>query len=58
MDKSLFAAYVLQFFRLHGFVLSGSLPLGRSRSPLAFGARKEVWVFKGEMKRPESANGH
>ncbi|TCD71552.1 hypothetical protein EIP91_008933 [Steccherinum ochraceum] len=59
IDKTLFVAFVLQFFRMHGFVLNGSFPLGRSRSPLAFGARKEVWIFKGSSRQQaESANGH
>ncbi|KAH8100699.1 hypothetical protein BXZ70DRAFT_938363 [Cristinia sonorae] len=48
VDKALFSGCVLKFFGENGFRLNGSIPLGRSRSPLsAFGARKELWIFRG-----------
>jgi len=52
-EKSLFTAYVLHFFNSVGFKLDGSLPLGR-RGRLGLGARKEVWVFRSFIRRPDS----
>jgi len=53
-DKSVFAAYVLRYFNSVGFKLDGSLPIGRAR-PL--GAKKDLWIFKGSMERPDIAHG-
>lgn len=57
VDRSLFAAFVLQYFASVGYRLNGSFPFGRS-GPLNFGSRKELWIFRGTLRRPESANGH
>ncbi|KAL6309942.1 hypothetical protein BKA93DRAFT_722088 [Sparassis latifolia] len=53
VDRSMFIAYVLQFFNSVGFKLNGSVPLGR-RAALGFGTRKDVWIFRGPLRRPES----
>jgi len=56
-DKGHFAGFILMFFKEHGFMLNGSIPMGKSRSPLTFGARKETWIFRS-MRPPESGKGH
>lgn len=57
VQRSLFAAYVLQFFASFGYKLEGSFPFGRT-SRLSFGSRKELWIFRGAHRRPGSSNGH
>jgi len=56
VEKSLFTACILRFFKVSGFNLDGSLPIGRAR-PL--GTKKDLWIFRGSMgpmTRPESAH--
>ncbi|KAI0788430.1 hypothetical protein C8Q75DRAFT_231803 [Abortiporus biennis] len=56
VDKSLFAAFILQYFDSAGYKLNGSLPIGKPRSFI--GAQKELWIFRGSLRRSESMNGH
>ncbi|KAI0778221.1 hypothetical protein BD413DRAFT_601021 [Trametes elegans] len=51
VDKSLLIAFVLRFFNLAGFKLSGSVPMG-TKSFLRFGHRKEMWIFRSNPWRP------
>ncbi|EMD42093.1 hypothetical protein CERSUDRAFT_90692 [Gelatoporia subvermispora B] len=53
VDKSIFTAYVLQFLKSVGYNLSGSVPLGK-KSGFGLGSRKDVWFFRGTIRRPES----
>jgi len=51
VDKSLFQAYVLQYFNSAGYKLNGCLPVGKSSSfPLV--PKKELWIFRGALRRP------
>ncbi|KAI0825101.1 hypothetical protein BC628DRAFT_1321021 [Trametes gibbosa] len=51
VDKSILIAFVLRFFNLAGFRLSGSVPMG-TKSVFNFGHRKEMWVFRSDPWRP------
>lgn len=53
VERSLFAACILRYFNSVGYKLDGSLPIGRAR-PL--GTKKDLWIFRGPMLRPESAH--
>lgn len=57
VDKSVLSAYILGYFNSVGFKLDGSLPLGKT-TPLGFGSKKELWIFKGMQTRSGSASGH
>ncbi|KAJ3551675.1 hypothetical protein NM688_g4564 [Phlebia brevispora] len=54
VDRTVFHAYMLRFFGAIGYKLDGSIPMGKA-GPLGFGARKELWVFRGSRQRPPSA---
>lgn len=57
VDRSVLSAFILGYFNSMGFKLDGSIPLGKT-TPLGFGSRKELWVFRSMQARSGSASGH
>ena len=57
VDRSVLSAYILGYFNSVGFKLDGSIPLGKA-TPLGFGSKKELWIFKATQARSGSASGH
>ncbi|EKM61066.1 uncharacterized protein PHACADRAFT_247419 [Phanerochaete carnosa HHB-10118-sp] len=56
VDRSLLAAYVLDYFNSIGFKLDGSIPMGKA-GPLGFGSKKELWILRSAQQRDSSASG-
>jgi len=52
-DKNMVYGCMLRFFNSVGYKLDGSVPFGK-KGPLGLGSRREAWIFRSTMRRPES----
>ena len=51
LNAAAFSEESLKFWKDTGYELTGCLPMGRK---LSFGAKKEIWMFRGSVPRTTS----